>query len=202
MEHINMLGQPCPIPVIQAKKALAKPQASGVEVLVDNVVAVQNLEKMAKGLGYTFDFSKQAEDHYTVSIAMNGAPPPVAEQAPAGTKEGGAAGGLTVLVTTNQMGTGAEELGKILIKGFIFSLTELPETPEAVIFLNGGAHLTTEGANTLEDLKTLAGKGAKICTCGTCLNYYNLTEKLAVGEVVNMFTIASMLAAAGRIITL
>jgi selenium metabolism protein YedF len=100
------------------------------------------------------------------------------------------------------MGRGAEELGKLLIKGFIFSLTQLAPPPEAVIFLNGGARLTTEGANTVPDLKALEEKGAGIYTCGTCANYYKLSDALAVGSIVDMMRITNLLAKASVVITI
>jgi selenium metabolism protein YedF len=106
-----------------------------------------------------------------------------------------------VLITADSMGRGSEELGRLLIKGFIFSLSELSPPPEAVVFLNAGARLTTEGANTVEDLKKLEGKGALIHTCGTCANYYKLTEALAVGSIVDMMHIVKLLAKAASVIT-
>lgn len=202
MKTLDMRGQPCPIPVIKAKEALSQPGADGVVVLVDNEVAMQNLQKMASGLGYGFSHQQNAPGQWAATILLGGAAPPPAnlpvECAPAAPAEGG----LVVLITTNQMGTGAEELGKILIKGFIFSLTQLPTPPQHVIFLNGGAQLTVQGANTLEDLNTLAANGTGIFTCGTCLNYYGLTDQLAVGEITDMMGITQRLAAAGRLITI
>lgn len=205
MQILNMLGQPCPIPVISAKKALALPGAQGVEVQVDNMAAVQNLEKMANGLGYSHAYTQTGDSEYLVTIGLNGAPPPkntIPAPVDCPPLQAAALGGLTVLLTANQMGSGSEELGRILIKGFLFSLSELPIPPENVIFLNSAAQLTTEGANTLDDLRALAAKGTGIYTCGTCLNYYGITEKLAVGEVTDMMGITTRLAAAGKLVTL
>jgi selenium metabolism protein YedF len=203
MKTLDMRGNPCPIPVVNAKKALAEQDTEGVVVLVDNIVAVQNLEKMAKGTGCDFSYAEEGTSQYRVSI-VKGAnsrqafdhPAPAAVPA---VKEGG---GLVVLITADSMGRGAEELGRLLIKGFIFSLTQLNPLPGAVIFLNGGARLTTEGANTVPDLKTLEEKGVAVCTCGTCANFYKLTESLAVGSIVDMMHITNRLAQASGIITI
>ena len=100
------------------------------------------------------------------------------------------------------MGEGAEELGKILIKGFIYSLTELPAPPKYVIFFNSGAYLTSNKANTVDDLKSLSQKGTEILTCGTCINFYNLQDKLAVGSICNMYEIAEKMANAANIINI
>ena len=93
-----------------------------------------------------------------------------------------------------------DELGKVLIKGFIFAVTQLDTLPKKMLFYNGGATLTAEGSDSLEDLKSLEAQGVEILTCGTCLDYYHLKEKLAVGSVTNMYAIVEAMAEAGRII--
>ena len=98
------------------------------------------------------------------------------------------------------MGEGNDELGKVLIKGFIYALTQLERLPKTVIFYNGGATVPVEGSASLEDLKNLEAQGVEIITCGTCLDYYNLKEKLAVGSVTNMYTIVEKMSNASCII--
>jgi selenium metabolism protein YedF len=205
MEIIDVLGKPCPIPVIEARKALMKPGADSVLVKVDNIVAVQNLEKMAKGSGYGFSYEEKSANLYEVSISLDGKSPPVQSSAAAQAIQcipDPAAQQLVVLIGRNMMGEGAEELGKILIKGFIYSLTELAVPPAAVIFLNSGAYLTSEGSNTIEDLKKLEEKGTAILTCGTCVNFYGLQDKLSVGTVTNMFGITERMASASNVINI
>ena len=205
MKIIDVLGKPCPIPVIEAKKALAEPNADSVLVKVDNIVAVQNLEKMANGYGYSFSYSEKAKDSYEVIIGGEGQPQPAlsAEKSEPLTQQNEAPlTGLAVVISRNSMGAGAEELGKILIKGFIYSLTELPKPPKFVVFLNSGAYLTSQGANTIDDLKKLEEKGTKILTCGTCVNYYGIQDKLAVGTITDMYDITAKMASAGNIINI
>ena len=105
-----------------------------------------------------------------------------------------------VAVTSDAMGHGSDELGKNLMKGFLYALSQLDELPKTILFYNGGARLTTEGSLSLEDLKSMEAQGVQIMTCGTCLNYYGLTEKLAVGSVTNMYSIVETLAKADKII--
>lgn len=105
-----------------------------------------------------------------------------------------------VVVSSDRMGSGNDELGKVLIKGFIFAVTQLDTLPKTMLFYNGGATLTTEGSDSLEDLKSLEAQGVEIMTCGTCLDYYGLKDKLAVGTVTNMYSIVETMAKAGRIV--
>ena len=198
MKIIDMLGKPCPIPVVNAKNELEK--ADNIQILVDNILAVQNLKKMADGKGYDFSYIQENENNFTVTIIKQGSIMETENPEPAAATS--ANKGTTILITSDRMGNGSDELGRILIKGFLFSLTGLPVSPKAVIFINSGVHLAAEGSNTIQDLQTLCGKGTKVLACGTCLNYYSLTEKLAVGEVVDMFTIVGYLTTAANLITL
>lgn len=87
-----------------------------------------------------------------------------------------------------------------MIKGFIFAVTQLDKLPKTMLFYNGGATLTAEDSDSLEDLRSLEAQGVEIMTCGTCLDYYGLKEKLAVGTVTNMYSIVETMANAGKII--
>ena len=105
-----------------------------------------------------------------------------------------------IAVTSDAMGRGSDELGRQLMKGFLYAVSQLEELPRTILFYNGGAKLTTEGSLSLEDLKSMEAQGVQILTCGTCLNYYGLTEKLAVGGVTNMYSIVETLAGADKVI--
>jgi len=209
MKTLDMRGNPCPIPVVEAKKALAAQDTEGVIVLIDNIVSVQNLEKMAKGTGCTFSYTEEGPAQFKVNIVKGADSAKFFKDAGASPQAFAAPGGgawpqrgPVVLITADSMGRGEEDLGKILIKGFIYSLSQLEPPPEAVIFLNGGARLTTAGANTVPDLKTLESKGTGVYTCGTCANYYKLTESLAVGKIVDMMRITQCLSVAASVITI
>jgi selenium metabolism protein YedF len=193
---VDARGEACPLPVVHAAKALAGMTGGVLEVLVDNEIAVQNLERMASGKGLKCTAAK-AEGGFAVEIeAASGAAQPEAAPACAPDKRGE----LVIAVDTDRMGRGDDKLGALLMKSFLFAVTQLPELPRKMIFYNGGAKLTTEGSESLADLRTLEAQGVDILTCGTCLNFYGLTEKLAVGRVSNMYEIAETLAAAGKVV--
>ena len=199
MITVNAMGDNCPIPVIKTKKAMQEitgPET--IEVLVDNEIAVQNVTKMAVSSGGNVTSEKLGEKEFKVTIQMNGAVAKEAEEEAVCTPD--RKGDTIVVIASDKMGSGNDELGKVLIKGFIFAVTQLEELPKAMIFYNGGATLTAEGSDSLEDLKSLEAQGVEILTCGTCLNYYGLTDKLEVGSVTNMYTIEEKMAEAGKII--
>lgn len=192
MIKVNAIGDACPIPVVKTKKAMQEAKEGEIiEVLVDNEIAVKNVTKMASSEGASVEFEKITEEEYKISIEMP-AEDCECEESP---EEN-----LVVVVSSDRMGTGNDELGKVLIKGFIFAVTQLDKLPKTMLFYNGGATLTAEGSDSLEDLKHLEEEGVEILTCGTCLNYYGLTEKLQVGSVTNMYTIVEKMAGADKVI--
>ena len=198
MITVNAMGDNCPIPVINTKKAIAAltgPET--IEVLVDNEIAVQNVTKMASGSGGKVTSEKLGDAEFKVTIEMEGAP--AADEAEAVCVPD-ARDNTVVVVSSDRMGSGNDELGKVLIKGFIFAVTQLDTLPKTMLFYNGGATLTTEDSDSLEDLKSLEAQGVEIMTCGTCLDYYGLKDKLAVGTVTNMYSIVETMAKAGRIV--
>ena len=107
---------------------------------------------------------------------------------------------VVVAVGTDVMGRGSDELGRVLLKGFLYALAHQPELPQTILFYNGGAHLTVQGSDSLEDLQDMAARGVEILTCGTCLNHYGLTEQLAVGGVTNMYDIVEKLTHADLVV--
>ena len=193
MVKVDARGDACPLPVVKAKKAIAELNGAGeVEILVDNEIAVQNLTKMAQQKGLVYSAEKLAEREYSVRFTVGEAVPECEEKAEACAPD--------TRTASDQMGEGAEELGKTLLKAFVFSLTQQDKLPKTILLYNGGAYLTCEGSPMLEDLKALEAEGVEILTCGTCLNFYGLTEKLAVGGVTNMYVIAEKMLGAGNVV--
>ncbi len=199
---VNAVGDQCPIPVVKATKALKEIKEAGiVEVHVDNEIAVQNLTKLANSKNCKSSAEKKADNLYIVTIVTEGAAPVPAE-APEECVSciSDRRKNTVVAIASARMGHGNEELGTVLMKGFIYALSQLDELPQTILFYNGGATITTEDSPSLEDLKTMEAQGVEILTCGTCLDYYGLKDKLAVGSVTNMYTIVEKLNNADKII--
>ena len=198
---VDARGEQCPIPVVKTKKVLDSIQGNAeITVLVDNETAVQNLTRMGQHAGAAVTSEKKSDKEFQVILKVTdgqGKPAEVKEKV---TCIPDVKGDFVIAVDTATMGRGNEELGRVLMKGFLFAVTQMETLPETMLFYNGGATLTTEGSDSLEDIKSLEAQGVTIKTCGTCLNYYGLTEKLQVGEVTNMYDIAETLSKAGKVV--
>ena len=196
-------GKQCPKPVIDTKKALESCNpGETVEVLVANEIAVQNLSKMAASKGLSAVSEKISDNEFLVKIAAgegtNAASVSSADsdEEPAACQPDSRKKGMAVVLSSNLMGHGDPELGKALMKGFVYALTQQDSLPETILLYNSGAYLSCEGSDNLEDLKSLESQGVEILTCGTCLNFYGLSEKLQVGSVTNMYEIVERMTAA------
>ena len=204
MITVNAMGDACPIPVVKTKNAIRELGEAGgvVETLVDNEIAVQNLTKMANQKGYGVKSEKLAVNQFKVTMTVGeGAEAPAVNEAeeclvvPGGKKK-------TVVgaISSDKMGEGSDELGHILMKSFLYALGQQDELPDAIIFYNGGAHVTCQESPALEDLKSMEAQGVEITTCGTCLDHYGLRDQLKVGSVSNMYAIVERLTGADLVI--
>lgn len=208
---VDARGLACPLPVVNAKKAAEEMKNGGVlEVLVDNEIAVQNLKKFAGQKGYAVSGEKTAEKEYRVLIQVDGGSEAVvdgvvqdrtmAEAEDIACAPDARKSGMVIVLSANVMGTGDEKLGTSLMKAFVFAVTKQDMLPETILCYNTGAYLTCEGSDSLEDLKALEAEGVKVLTCGTCLDFYGLKEKLAVGSVTNMYEIVEIMEKADCVI--
>lgn len=249
---LDKRGCPCPIPVVEAKKALESAEAgTWVEVLVDNAVAVQNLRKLAAHKGLAAEDEKRGEGEYAVRIQSAGPAVQTADPAartaevnddgedgdglpddldlescqlpgsgeaaaenPESPAEPGSslkAGdfsstdspiekGMILVIGSDQMGQGDEKLGHMLMKSFVYAAAKQDRLPETILLFNGGARLSCEGSESLEDLREMEKAGCRILTCGTCLDFYGLKETLAVGEITNMYEIVETMTAARKLV--
>ena len=195
---LDARGMDCPLPVVNAKKAAESLHPGDTLIVrVDNEIAVQNLQRFAQHMGFTAAGEKVSESEFTVTMVIGGeakAEPEIACNLDTRKK------GMLVVLSGNTMGSGDERLGKALMKAFVFALTKQDVLPETILCYNTGAYLTTDGADTLEDLKLLESEGVTILTCGTCLDFYGLKEKLAVGGITNMYEIVQRMESAQTIV--
>ena len=208
MIKVDAMGDTCPIPVVKTKTAIKELKGSGeVQTLVDNEIAVQNLTKMATQKGYGVRSQKLGEGKYEVTMTISdGNTDDITTTGDSAEEEqivcypDARKKNTVVVLASATMGAGDEELGEILMKGFIYALSQQEELPATILLYNGGAKISCEESPSLEDLRSLEAQGVEILTCGTCLNHYGLTDKLKVGDVTNMYVIAEKMTQADLIV--
>jgi selenium metabolism protein YedF len=195
MKIIDCRKMACPVPVITTKRALEEAAGETVQIILDPGAPRENVTRFAAGRGYTVQ-EAPFEDGYALTIG-GGEPAPVGRSTETAPK-----GKTVILVTSDRLGDGADELGRLLMKNFIITLLDLENLPDRMLFLNSGVLLTSEGSEVLEALEALGNRGVEILSCGVCLDFYHKKEMLKAGTVTNMFTIAESLMQAGSVIRL
>jgi len=193
MKRIDCRAFKCPHPVVETRKLLLEEPGASVTVLVGDDTAKENVSRLASTLGYTVA-TESTEGGFSLTLT----PSMKRKEATPATKQGK----TVVFITADVLGGGNDELGRILLKNFIFTLAESGTFPDTLLFVNAGVKLAVEGSEVLEALEKLACQGTDIASCGLCLDFYNLKEKLAVGRVGNMLETVESLTEADRIVRL
>ncbi|MBE3586989.1 MAG: sulfurtransferase-like selenium metabolism protein YedF [Thermoanaerobacteraceae bacterium] len=202
-KEVDCRGMACPRPVLETKKALEQMTGGQLVVTVDNPVARENVTMFARNAGFPVT-AEERDGLFVLTITKSetgdqtAAKPESLKETPADREQTRT---LTYFFTSNILGQGAPDLGLTLIKSLLNTLAETNPAPDNLIFLNSGVFLTCDSSPVLEQLKKMEAAGARIISCGTCLEYYKLKEKLQVGRVSNMFEINQILSGPGKVIT-
>jgi selenium metabolism protein YedF len=199
-EIIDAKGLACPQPVILTKRALES--CDELIVLVDDAAACENVKRMAAKSGCLVEVMRDPEGVFHLDIRKQPDAETecnVLEAAPAGDDKQ-ISGDTVFVITSVAMGSGDDELGAGLMKAFIHAASELDRPPDIMIFYNSGVKLAAKDSPVIDDLKILEGKGAEIKVCGTCANFFGLSEKIGAGKISNMYDIVDALSSAGRIV--
>ena len=184
--EINAVGLACPKPVINTKKELDKIDNGIVVVTVDNDIAKQNILKLSNSLNCESKIIKEEKD--LISIEIKKGENVIIEE-----KNQDKLEDKCIFISSDKIGNGNDELGAVLMKGFIYTLTESKPYPKSILLVNSGVKLSTENYDTIENLKILEAAGVEILSCGTCLDYYGLKGSLKLGSVTNMYTIVDIM---------
>jgi len=206
MREIDVRHLACPGPVIEVRKLLEAGEL-GLRVHVADELARTNVTRFATTRGATVRSEPHPEGGFLVEIHAGEVSRSIPETGDrglecalpvAGAPEVG--GELVVQVSSDRMGTGYDDLGRLLLRSFLKTLLELEERPGTVVFYNSGVKLCCEGSNLLEDLEALEEAGVRILSCGTCLDYFGLAPELRVGRCTDMLEIATLLTRAARVV--
>jgi len=192
MEIIDCRGLSCPGPVIQTKKALENLGEGGaIAVDVDSEASRENVRRFAETKGARVNVEEAGNGVYHLIITASGEEPEKAGDAPP-----------VVLIADEVLGNGDRKLGKILMEGFINTLAEQEKAPDMILLMNAGVKFAVEDSTVLDIMRDMIDRGSEILVCGTCLDFFGLKEKLAVGMVSNMYDIQRALLTASSVIRL
>lgn len=197
MKEIDARGLECPKPVILTKKELDSIEEGKVKTTVDNEVARENLIKLAKSQNADFEVEELEGGLFAVTIEKKTSVETQKQKKLVEVDEN-----YVIAIQSEHMGRGDEKLGKILMKSFIYTVKETKPYPKSILFFNSGVKLTVEDSEVLDDLKALENEGVEIISCGTCLDYFNLKDKLGVGSISNMYTIYEKMRNSTNVVTL
>ena len=193
MIKVNAIGQTCPIPVIMTKNALKEITEGSIEVSIDNKISKENIEKFSKEMGFSFT---TREENGIFFIQINKTINETSSNSSTSNDENN----TIMVIASDKMGDGETALGETLMKGFIYTLTEMESLPKAILFYNKGVFLTASNETTIKDLKILEERGVEILSCGACLNFYHLENNIAVGSITNMYNIIDKQMKANKVI--
>jgi len=186
---VDARGLACPLPVVMTKRALDSNEVHEVMTIVDNKIALENVSRMIKTLSLESMIEEQ-DGFFYINITKEDMLP----------EKDTLRASTVVVVKSNVLGQGEDKLGSILMKSFMFTLTQMEEEIKTLIFLNSGVLLATAGSDLIEHIKLLESNGVEVLSCGTCLDFYGLLDKLQVGVVGNMYTIAEEMLHASKVI--
>ena len=188
MIHINAMGKLCPEPVIMTKAEIEK-GTQDITVSVDNDIAVSNVTRLLNSKGYSVTLDRIPGSQERRLTATRAESCEVAPEAPRDEL-------LAILVAHDVLGGNDKELGEVLMKAFLGCISKLSRRPAVMAFMNEGVKLVLPESSACEYIKELEKAGTKILVCGTCTTHFNITDKVAVGTISNMFEIMEMVTGA------
>ena len=198
MKEIDARGLSCPAPVLQTKIAIEEGSLKAIRVVVDNEAAQQNVKRFLESQGFDVAL-KKVDDHYCVTGQCD----KVTAKQPSETSEAEARETkIMIMIATDRIGYGDDELGLKLMVNFIRTLKEMGPDLWRLVFVNNGVKLAIQSSEVLGDLKELEDSGLQILVCGTCLTHFDLLEQKRVGETTNMLDIVTAMQLADKVINI
>lgn len=185
---INCKGMNCPLPVVNTKKYFDTIEKGVSTTIVDNEVAKNNIIKFAENSGFKYEVEEKDSLYHIIITKGEG----VKEDKPLEVKVSNDEN-FTIVVGSDKLGNGDEDLGIALMKSYLFALSEAEKIPNNLVFLNSGVKLVVEGSLVLDSLEKLQQRGVEIQSCGLCLDFYKIKDSLKIGEITNMYAIIELM---------
>ena len=198
MKEIDARGLACPAPVLQTKKAIEENSLNSIRVRVDNEAAKQNVSRFLTSQGFGVSVQETESGFYVTGNREN-TPEPEGQATERVDDEHQK---IMVMVASDCMGHGDDELGSKLMVSFLKTLKEMGKDLWRLVFVNNGVKLTVADAEVLPVLKEYEQEGLCILVCGTCLTHFELLEQKQVGQTTNMLDIVTAMQLADKVINI
>lgn len=195
MRIVDTKGKLCPEPLIETKRALKETdEGETIVVLTDNKVSFNNLSRYLSDNNTSFKVSEE-DGVWRLTVTRNSSEiilsdteayclPEIAHLEK---------GDFVVVISSDKMGDGDDELGSLLMINFVKALKDLNKLPQKIVFYNGGVRLAVKSSPVSDHLMDLERMGVEIQLCATCVNHYSIEKEVVVGILSNMYVIAEIM---------
>jgi len=196
---IDVRGLPCPEPLLKVKQFIDKNESKAFEILLDTKSSYENLSRFLNKSGVKY---KEKKDNGCFVFSVSGETSDILHKSEFVGAESISARYLTVTVilSSDVIGNGNDELGRVLMHAFLKTLPEIKPTVNTLIFMNSGVKLLCGDSEFLKALENLESKGIKLLACGMCLDFFNLKDELKIGNITNMYEICEISANSDKLI--
>ena len=198
IKKIDCRGLACPAPVLQTKEAIETDHPGIINVTVDNEASKQNVSRFLKSQNFEVSIEQDGTEFHVIGKMKGG----IVSEAPSDKTAEQGQKKIMVMVATNCMGHGDDELGSKLMMSFLKTLKEMGDELWRLVFVNNGVKLTIKDSEALPILQEFEQGGTHILVCGTCLTHFDIMDKKLVGTNTNMLDIVTAMQLADKVINI
>ena len=205
MKIVDARGKLCPQPLMMTRKAVMESSKNEeIEIVMDNETACSNVETYLTESNVKYSVSSNNEEQH-ISFVVDGeekidANKEIVCPIPEKKIKNNIREGYVVAIKSEYMGEGDVELGELLLRAYINTLSENDFLPQTIILYNNGVKIALSDRDTSRSLEEMEKKGVELILCGTCIDFYKLKPEIKIGKISNMFVIADKLSKAINIV--
>lgn len=189
MKIVDAKGLSCPQPLILTRKTIAE-KSGDFRLVLDDEIARKNIERLLKHENKEFSVTTE-NDEILIDVKNAMDTKEIEEIIPEGNQP---------VYVFKTRGVADDELGKMLTNGFLNTIKEVRPLPESIVFYHEGVYLTLDDSPYLQVLSELEELGIKITVCGNCVKFYDVVDRVKIGEISNAFDILTTLSNAHHLI--
>lgn len=188
---LDVRGLICPEPIVRTKQALESIASGTITVFTDSSATRDNILRFAERVNCQVSWQEREPGVYAIWITKTKCLNSTKTET-----------GTVVFISSDQIGQGEPELGRLLLSLFLRTLTESSYRPSLLVLMNNGVKLALADSQVLSTLQTIEHQGIEVRICGTCLDFYGVKDRVRVGTVSNMYELVEILWSGNKVITI